>query len=36
MRQLGKLLALFAGAAVIAMIWRELPALKRYITMRRM
>ncbi len=36
MRHSGKLLALFTGAAVIAMIWRELPAMKRYITMRRM
>ncbi|QYC45836.1 hypothetical protein Nocox_41475 [Nonomuraea coxensis DSM 45129] len=36
MRQPGKLLALFAGVVVIAMIWRELPAMKRYITMRRM
>ncbi|WP_378785793.1 DUF6893 family small protein [Nonomuraea fastidiosa] len=36
MRQLGKWLALFAGAAIITMVWRELPAIKRYITMRRM
>lgn len=36
MRHAGKLLALFAGAAIIAMFWRELPALKRYMTMRRM
>ncbi|SET80378.1 hypothetical protein SAMN05421811_104199 [Nonomuraea wenchangensis] len=36
MRHPGKLLALFAGAAVIAMIMRELPAIKRYITMTRM
>ncbi len=36
MRHPGKLLALFAGAVVIAMIMRELPAIKRYITMTRM
>ncbi|WP_408638092.1 DUF6893 family small protein [Nonomuraea corallina] len=36
MRRSAKFLALFTGAAVIAMVWRELPAMKRYITMRRM
>lgn len=36
MRHPGKVLALVAGVAVITMIWRELPALKRYITMSRM
>ncbi|MFG1948185.1 DUF6893 family small protein [Nonomuraea sp. NPDC048826] len=36
MRHPGKLLALFAGAALIAMFWRELPAMKRYIKITRM
>lgn len=36
MRLSGKLLALFTGAALVAMFWRELPAMKRYIKIRRM
>ncbi|MGA4994698.1 hypothetical protein [Nonomuraea bangladeshensis] len=36
MRHPGKVLALIAGIAVMTMIMRELPALKRYITMSRM
>ncbi len=36
MRHRGKLLALFAGAALLAMMWRELPAMKRYLKITRM
>ena len=31
MRYPGKLLALFTGAALVAMFWRELPVVKRYV-----
>ena len=31
-----KLLALMAGGALLAVLWRELPALKRYIKIAKM
>ncbi|WP_376787238.1 DUF6893 family small protein [Micromonospora halotolerans] len=31
-----KLLVLLAGAAVVGMFWKELPALRRYIKIEKM
>jgi hypothetical protein len=31
-----KLLVLLAGAAVLGMFWKELPALRRYIKIEKM
>ncbi|WP_422664812.1 DUF6893 family small protein [Acrocarpospora corrugata] len=36
MRRRKKTLALLAGAALLVLFWRELPALKRYIKITRM
>lgn len=31
-----KLLALLAGAAVVGLFWKELPAMRRYIKIEKM
>ncbi|WP_373869807.1 DUF6893 family small protein [Acrocarpospora macrocephala] len=36
MRPNKKMLALLGGALLIALFWRELPAMKRYIKIERM
>ncbi|WP_373869588.1 DUF6893 family small protein [Acrocarpospora pleiomorpha] len=36
MRNRKKMLALLVGGALLALFWRELPALKRYIKIERM
>jgi hypothetical protein len=36
MRPNKKVLALLAGGVLLAMFWRELPAMKRYIKIEKM
>jgi hypothetical protein len=36
MRKRRKMLATLAGIAIIALLWRELPAIRRYIKMEKM
>ncbi len=36
MRHRKKVLGMLAGAVLLALFWRELPAIKRYIKIERM
>ena len=36
MRRIAMMLAVLAGVALIVLIWREIPAMKRYIKIEKM